>query len=102
MFSLLRPLAKRLLCRPGRVIVPLCAQHLVAVAPQIHTQFRPRTEVVLRRHRPARPLALSHADVLMERACAFDGRLVRAGRLINVVSRAVGGDGALGRAELPG
>lgn len=58
----------------------------------------PRTEVVRSGNSAAHALVLADRDVLVESAGAFNGRLVSASRLVDIVSAAVTVDGAEMRA----
>jgi hypothetical protein len=69
--------------------VPLRRYNLVVVRPQLQPRLGPRVEVVPRRHRPARPVVLTHSPELLECLCPLDRRLVRPRRLEDVVVAAV-------------
>jgi hypothetical protein len=69
--------------------VALRRHDLVVVRPQLQPGLGPRVEVVPRRHRPARPVVLTHSPELLERLRSLDRWLVRPRRLEDVVVAAV-------------
>src|SRR5688572_12954565 len=58
---------------------------------EVHAVRGPRIEVIAGGDRSTDPPLLTHAPVLVERARAFDGRLVDALRAIDVIGAAVAG-----------
>ena len=81
--------------RSARAAVALSSEDLVVEGTHVETELLPRVEVVRGRDRAACAVGLADGPVLVERRSALDGRLVDAGALVDVVGRAVGGDGAL-------
>lgn len=70
--------------------------------PQRLPHLGPRIKMISRCNRPANPLTLPHAPKLLKRRRPIDTRLVRAGRLIDIVRPAVRRHGALFRGPAAG
>ena len=81
--------------RATTALVPFSGDDLVVEATHVQTELLPRVEVVRSRDRAARAVRLADGPVLVEGSGALDRRLVDTRRLVDVVGRAGGGDGAL-------
>jgi hypothetical protein len=76
-------------------LVAFSSNDLVVVLSKVETELGPGVEVVLHGNTTADTLALANRPVLLEGACAINGGLVGAGRDIDVVVSAVGGEASL-------
>jgi hypothetical protein len=72
------------------------------VGAKVHAKFGPGVEVVRRGDGAADALAGANAPVLCKGGGSLDGGSVRAGRRVNVVGTAVGGDASLERGPRAG
>lgn len=81
--------------RRSRALVTLGSNDLVVVVTQLHTLLGPSIEMVSSSDSTTNTLLRPDRPVLRESLGAVDGRLVDAGAGVDVVSAAVGVDGAL-------
>jgi len=81
--------------RATAALVAFGSDNLVVMLSEVKTESGPGVEVVLHGDTATNALALADRPVLLEGAGTIDGRLVGAGRDIDVVVAAVGGEASL-------